>query len=65
MIASEREYQITRAEIERFEQALAAGNDPDDGLHPLLRQAMRDGLESQLQDLREQLVQGPRKRVPG
>lgn len=54
MIENEQEYQNTLAEIEQFEQALAA--EQDDDLHPLLRQAMKDGLESQLLDLRRQVA---------
>ena len=57
MITNERQYRITKAEAERFEQALAHGDQQGAHLHPRLRQAMREGLESQLQDLREQLAE--------
>ncbi|MHB8644454.1 MAG: helix-turn-helix transcriptional regulator [Thermomicrobiales bacterium] len=55
MIANERQYRITKAEVERFEQAIAHGTEQSIHLHPRLRQAMQEGLESQLADLREQL----------
>jgi ribosome-binding protein aMBF1 (putative translation factor) len=57
MITNERQYRITKAEAERFEQALAHGTEEDAHLHPRLRQAMREGLESQLTDLLEQLAE--------
>ena len=62
MITNERQYRITKAEAERFEQALARDEEPDAQLHPRLRQAMREGLESQLQELREQLAEYERLR---
>lgn len=55
MIANERQYRITKAEAERFEQAIAHGTEQSIHLHPRLRQAMQQGLESQLADLRDQL----------
>jgi DNA-binding XRE family transcriptional regulator len=57
MIKNEREYRITRAQAARFEQALAElGNSgTDDRLHPLLVKAQRDSMQSQLDDLQEQL----------
>lgn len=57
MITSERQYRITKAEAQRFEQALAHAEQQGAHLHPRLRQAMRDGLESQLEELREQLAE--------
>lgn len=56
MIANEQGYLITRHEVEWFERALAAADEQGGALHPLLRRAMRDGLESQLQELREQVA---------
>lgn len=56
MITNERQYRITKAEAERFEEALAHADDRDVDLHPRLKQAMREGLESQLEDLRRQLA---------
>lgn len=55
MITNERQYRITKAEAERFAQAIAHDTEQSVHLHPRLRQAMQEGLESQLADLRDQL----------
>ncbi len=57
MITNERQYHITKAEAERFEQALTHGDEQREHLHPRLRQAMQEGLESQLVELHEQLAE--------
>jgi hypothetical protein len=57
MIANEREYQITKEEAERFAQALAAADAPDSGRDPEMQQLLKAALDSQLQDLREQLAE--------
>lgn len=57
MITNERQYRITRVEAERFASALARSDDENAGLHPILRQATRDSLASQLQDLRQELAE--------
>jgi DNA-binding XRE family transcriptional regulator len=60
MIKNERQYRITRAQAERFEQALAALTQQaatDDRIHPLLRQAEIDAVRSQLGDLRAELAE--------
>jgi len=57
MIANERQYRITKAEAERFAEALAQGDGSISDLDPRLRRAMREGLESQLGELREQLAE--------
>ncbi len=64
MIKNERQYRITRTQAQQFERALAqlqvsAGSQSGEleGLHPLLRKAQREALESQLGDLREQLAE--------
>jgi len=57
VIANERQYRITKAEAERFEQAIAQGDGALDNLDPRLRQAMREGLKSQLDELREQVAE--------
>ncbi|MGH2544765.1 MAG: hypothetical protein ACRDIB_18390, partial [Ardenticatenaceae bacterium] len=58
MIKNDRQYRITRAQAVKFEEALqqleAAPADQDE-LHPLLRTAQREALESQLADLVAQL----------
>ena len=56
MIKNERQYRISKAEAERFEQALAGTDEQTAHLHPLLRQAMHDGLQSQLDELRSQIA---------
>ena len=56
MITTERQYRITKAAAERFAQALAH---EEQGAHldPRLRHAMREGIESELEILREQLAE--------
>ena len=57
MITNERQYRITRAELKRFEEALAAQSSagPRPGVHPRVHQAMLDGMASQRDELREEL----------
>lgn len=55
MITNERQYRITKAEAARFEQALARADAQNKHLHPALQKAAREGLESQLHELQEQL----------
>lgn len=57
MIKNERQYKITKAAAERFERALQQFEaSPDDaGLDPMIVRAEREGLESQLQELRAQV----------
>jgi ribosome-binding protein aMBF1 (putative translation factor) len=58
MIKNERQYKITKAQAEKFASALASyRRDPslDRDLHPLLRKAQEDALESQLADLESEL----------
>ena len=58
MIKNERQYRISKAQAEKFAQALAEFTDQskeDKQIHPLLRQAQIDALQSQLDDLRAQL----------
>ena len=56
MIINERQYRITKAQAERFAEALAHVEEENQGLHPRLRRAMRESLESELENLREQLA---------
>jgi transcriptional regulator with XRE-family HTH domain len=59
MIKNEREYRITKAQAERFEHALselgASGGDPR--LDPLLQKAEREAIQSQLEELHEQIAE--------
>jgi transcriptional regulator with XRE-family HTH domain len=60
MITNERQYRITKAEAEKFKQALARlASDQADrrDIHPRLIQAEREGLESQLEDLERELTE--------
>jgi hypothetical protein len=57
VIANSREYQITLEEALRFEEALAHVDEENAELSPRLRQAMRESLESQLEELRAQLAE--------
>ena len=58
MITNERQYAITKAKAEQFRQALAKsarqGAKPPP---PRALKAMRDGIESQLQDLQDELAE--------
>lgn len=53
MITNERQYRITRAEIEKFRKAIAEIGDRSEraDIHPRLLTAQREALESQLADL--------------
>ena len=58
MIKNERQYRITKAQSERFSEALREleGETADGlGLHPLLFEAKKDAVRSQLTDLEEEL----------
>ena len=58
MITNERQYAITKAKAEQFRQALAkSGRQGAKPLHPRVLKAMRDGIESQLQDLQDELAE--------
>jgi ribosome-binding protein aMBF1 (putative translation factor) len=60
MIKNERQYRITKAQAQRFEQALADLADCAEDKkqeNPILFEAQRSALESQLDDLREELTE--------
>lgn len=58
MIKNEREYRITKAQTEKFRQALTEfGARKDSSVHPRLRQAQADALRSQLAELEAELQQ--------
>jgi ribosome-binding protein aMBF1 (putative translation factor) len=60
MIKNERQYRITKAQAQRFEQALADLADCAEDKkqeNPILFEAQRSALESQLNDLREELAE--------
>ena len=55
MITNERQYLITQAQAAKFRDALAAT--PTEGLHPKALKAMRDGAQSQLAEIEEQIAE--------
>ena len=57
MIKNERQYRITKGQAEKFSQALARieQTPSDAGVHPLLRKAEREALQSQLTSLRDEV----------
>lgn len=57
MIANERQYRITRAAAREFEEALEKLDQVEAHRPARLRQAMREAMESQLDELREQLAE--------
>lgn len=57
MITNERQYAIAKAQAERFKEALAKPDEQGKKLHPKVRKAMREGLQSQLQDLETEIAE--------
>jgi DNA-binding Xre family transcriptional regulator len=55
MITNERQYAITKAQAATFREVLNA--ELPKGLHPKAQKAMRDGTQSQLEELEEQLAE--------
>jgi len=57
MITNERQYLITRKKAQEFERALADVREAPASptMHPRARAALRSGIESQLQDLRDEI----------
>lgn len=57
MITNERQYKITKNQLDAFKQAhaQAMATEPAPGVHPRIHQAMQEGLASQIEDLREQV----------
>ncbi len=57
MITNERQYRITKAQLKRFEDDLAAhdARTPGDDVDPRIHHAMRDALASEADELRAQL----------
>lgn len=58
MIANQRQYGITKAQLAQFEEALAQqrASTPSPGVHPRVHQAMQDAMESEIVELRAQLA---------
>lgn len=57
MIKNEREYRITKAQAAKFEHALSqlSGSGEGSNLHPLVQKAQRDAVQSQLDELKDEL----------
>ena len=58
MIKNERQYKITRAQANRFSQALRELKrevTESSGIHPLLLKARKEAIQSQLADLEDDL----------
>lgn len=55
MIRNQRQYEITRAQATEFARALGELGLEDERIHPLVRQAQRDALASQLEELQADL----------
>jgi ribosome-binding protein aMBF1 (putative translation factor) len=72
MIQNQRQYKITLSWIEKFEKAVEEVDQSEKikDLHPKLQQAHKDGLQGQLDTLREEvatyecLTQGKQKELP-
>jgi len=59
MIKNERQYKITRAQVERFERAAAdrAEEPPQSDVHPLLVAAAGQAIKAQLEELRAEILE--------
>lgn len=57
MISNERQYRISKAELRRFEEALASRQDyvPSEGVDPRMRDVIAAALESQAKTLRSEI----------
>lgn len=56
MITNDRQYRSARAALARLQADLARLQTPETEVHPLLRKAQTDGLESQISDLEAEIV---------
>ena len=57
MITTEHQFRITKSEIKSFEEALSKVAEQNKDLHPKLQTAVRESLDSQLQELCEQVAE--------
>jgi hypothetical protein len=64
MIESALQLKVTKEQIERFEEALGhtVTAPPDPNIHPRIRQAQMEALQSMLDELREEVHQYEAKR---
>lgn len=63
MITNERQYRAAKAEAEKFAAALQEPEEPEPDVHPRIRQAIREGAEGLLHELREQVADYERLRA--
>jgi transcriptional regulator with XRE-family HTH domain len=57
MIRNERQYRITKAQVEEFERTTRSlAERKPSGVHPRIIQAQRDAIQSQVEELREELT---------
>jgi ribosome-binding protein aMBF1 (putative translation factor) len=60
MIKNEKQYRVTQSQVKKFEEALTQltqNLSKTEEVHPLLFKAQQDALQSQLKDLREELLE--------
>jgi hypothetical protein len=57
MVANEYQYRITKNAVKEFDEALARLDTAEASRPPEVRQVMREAIESQLEDLREQVTE--------
>ena len=58
MIKNERQYRITRAQVERFERTikeLRSRSQTESNVHPLIARGQEDAVSSQLEDLKREM----------
>src|SRR5438477_11507453 len=55
MITNDREYDITKAALEKLESALTSGDNGSLSDRPIIHRAMREGLESEASRLRNEM----------
>ena len=57
MITNERQYRVTRSQLQKLEMSLPGNGACKGKLDPRLRAAVQDGLQSQIEELQEQIVE--------
>jgi len=62
VIENDRQLKITEGFLEKFEHSVASLKEaPLDGMHPRLRQAEIDGMESKILDFKEEIEEYEKK----
>jgi len=58
MIENSRQYQVTKEQLAKFQESLEQmSKTPPDNIHPRLWQASREGAESKVKDLQEEIAE--------